>query len=85
MCGDISCNVFLLLFMTLCAPICATLCMREVLMLWHAFLFLGLGRVGFFPASFFLLGGLHCFSKQRRKSEVDGVKRISWVRDLDSS
>jgi lysophospholipid acyltransferase (LPLAT)-like uncharacterized protein len=31
---------------------------RAVLMLWHAFLFLGLR---FFPHFFVLLGGLHCF------------------------
>jgi uncharacterized membrane protein len=31
---------------------------RAVLMLWHAFLFLGLRS---FPLFFFLLGGLHCF------------------------
>jgi hypothetical protein len=58
MCGDNSCNVFLLLFMVLWVPISATLCMREVLALWHAFLFLGLR---FYPLIFFLLGGLRCF------------------------
>jgi hypothetical protein len=31
---------------------------RAVLVLWHAFVFLGLR---FFPLFFFLLGGLHCF------------------------
>jgi hypothetical protein len=36
----------------------ATLFTRAVLVLWHAFLFLGLT---FFPLFFFLLGGLHCF------------------------
>jgi hypothetical protein len=37
----------------------ATLCGRAVLVLWHAFLFLGLRL---FPLFFFvLLGGLHCF------------------------
>jgi hypothetical protein len=51
MCGDNSCNVFLLLFMVLWVPIFVTLCRRAVLMLWHAFLFLGLR---FFP-SFLLL------------------------------
>jgi hypothetical protein len=58
MCDVNSCNVFLLLFMTLWVPISATLLRREVPMLWHAFLFLGLS---FFPLFFFLLGGLHCF------------------------
>jgi hypothetical protein len=53
-----SCNVFLLLFMVRWVPISATLCMRAVLMLGHAFLFLGLR---FFPNFFFLLGVLRCF------------------------
>jgi hypothetical protein len=47
------------LFMALWVPISATLFKRAVLVLWHAFLFLGLR---FFPLFFFLLGGLHCFS-----------------------
>jgi hypothetical protein len=59
MCDDSSCNVFLLLFMGPWVPISVMLYMRAVLMLWHAFLFLGLG---FFPLFlFFLLGGLCCF------------------------
>jgi hypothetical protein len=58
MCDVNSCNVFLLLFMAFWVPISATLCMRAVLTLWHAFLFLGLR---FFPLYIFLLGGLHCF------------------------
>jgi hypothetical protein len=53
-----SCNVFLLLFMALWVPISATLFRRAALMLWHAFLFLGLR---FFTLFFFLLGDLHCF------------------------
>jgi hypothetical protein len=57
MCGESSCHVFLLLFMVLWVPISATLCRRAVLMLWHAFLFLGLW---FFSLLFFLLGEL-CF------------------------
>jgi hypothetical protein len=52
--GETSCNVFLLIFMVLWVPISAMLCKRAVLMLWHAFLFLGLR---FFPIFFFLLGG----------------------------
>jgi hypothetical protein len=56
-CGESSCNVFLLLFMVLCAPISVMLCMRAVLRLWHAFLFFGLR---FFPRFLFLLGGLLC-------------------------
>jgi hypothetical protein len=59
MCGESSCNVFLLHFMVLWVLISAMLCKRAVLMLWHAFLFLGLIR--FFPLFFFLLGGLCCF------------------------
>jgi hypothetical protein len=50
MCGESSCNVFLLLFMFLGVPISAMLCRRAVLMLWHAFLILGLR---FFPLLFF--------------------------------
>jgi hypothetical protein len=57
MCGVSLCNVFLLLFMVLWGPISAMLCRRAVLMLWHAFLFLGLM---FFSRFFFLLGGLCC-------------------------
>jgi hypothetical protein len=45
------------LFMVLWVPISVTLCMKAVLMLWHAFLFLGLRL---FPLLFFLLGGLRC-------------------------
>jgi hypothetical protein len=52
MCGENSCNVFLLLFMALGVPISATLCSRAVLVLWHAFLFLGLR---FFPLYSFCL------------------------------
>jgi hypothetical protein len=59
-CGDSSCNVFLLLFMVPWVPISVTLCMKAVLVLWHAFLFIGLR---FFPLIlFFLLGGLRYFS-----------------------
>jgi hypothetical protein len=50
MCGESSCNVFLLLFVVLWVPIFATLCRRAVLMVWHAFLFLGLR---YFPLLFF--------------------------------
>jgi hypothetical protein len=59
MCGENPCNVFLLLFMILWVPISATLCMRAMLMLWHAFLFLGLRL---FPMFFSVFGGLRCFS-----------------------
>jgi hypothetical protein len=54
MCGESLCNVFLLLFMVLWVPISVMLCRRAVLMLWHAFLFLGLS----FFSLFFLLGWL---------------------------
>jgi hypothetical protein len=47
-CDVHSCNVFLLLFMTLWIPTSATLFRRAVLTLWHAFLFLGLSF--FFPS-----------------------------------
>jgi hypothetical protein len=43
------CNVFLLLFMVLWVPISVMLCKKAALMLWHAFMFLGLG---FFPLLF---------------------------------
>jgi hypothetical protein len=42
MCGENSFNLFMLRFMTLWVPLSATLRRRAVLMLWHAFLFLGL-------------------------------------------
>jgi hypothetical protein len=45
-------NVFPLLFMVLWAPISATLCMKAMLMLWHAFMFL---ELRFFPLLFFYL------------------------------
>jgi hypothetical protein len=60
MCDVNSCNVFLPLFMAMWVLISATLFMRAVLVLWHAFLFLGL-RFFFSLLSSFLLGGLHCF------------------------
>jgi hypothetical protein len=41
MCGENSCNVFPLLFIALWVPVSATISRRTVLMLWHAFLFLG--------------------------------------------
>jgi hypothetical protein len=50
MSGENSCDVVLLLFMVLWVLISATLCMRAVLILWHAFLFLGLR---FSPLFFF--------------------------------
>jgi hypothetical protein len=45
--GENSCNVFLLPFIVLWVPICATLCRRAMLMVWLAFLFLGLGFLSF--------------------------------------
>jgi hypothetical protein len=59
-CGENSCNVFLVLFMVIWILILAMLCKRAVLMLWHAFLFLGLRHVGFSSFSL-LLGGFHSF------------------------
>jgi hypothetical protein len=50
MCGENSCNVFLPFFMVPWVPIFATLCKRALLMLWHAFLFIELTHVGFFPS-----------------------------------
>jgi hypothetical protein len=58
MCGESSCNVFLLLFMVLWVPIFATLGRRAVLTLWPAILFLGLR---FFSPFLVLLGGLDYF------------------------
>jgi hypothetical protein len=55
MCGENSCNcVFLLLVTVRRALTFAMLCRRAVLLLWHAFLFLGLRPVGFPPPSIFL-------------------------------
>jgi hypothetical protein len=42
MCGENSGNVFMLLLMVVWVPIFSTSCMREVLRLWHTFMFLGL-------------------------------------------
>jgi hypothetical protein len=47
MCGDNSYNVFMVLFTVLWVPIFATPCMKAMLMLWHAFVFLGLRHVSF--------------------------------------
>jgi hypothetical protein len=52
MCDVNSCNVFLLLSMALWVLISVALFRRAVLVLWHAFLFLGL-RFIFFPSFFF--------------------------------
>jgi hypothetical protein len=52
------CTLIMVLFMVLWVPISATLYKKVVVMLWHAFLFLGLR---FSPLSFFLLGGHRCF------------------------
>jgi small-conductance mechanosensitive channel len=60
MCGDNSCNVFMLLFMVLWVHIFARLCRRVVLLLWHAILFSGLRPAGFSPPYSFFLGGFHC-------------------------
>jgi hypothetical protein len=62
LCGENSCNVFLIFSMVLWVPIFATLCMRAMLMLWHTFMFLGLRNVGGFPLCSFLLGGFHYLS-----------------------
>jgi hypothetical protein len=56
--GENLCIVFLLLVMVLWVPISATLCRRAVLMMCHAFMFLGLVLFSLF---FFLLGVLWCF------------------------
>jgi hypothetical protein len=59
LCDEHLCNVFLLLFMVLWIPVSETLCKRAlVLMLWHAFLFLGLR---FFLLFCFLLSGRRYF------------------------
>jgi hypothetical protein len=50
MCDVNSCNVFLLFSMALWVLISATLYRRAVLVLWHAFMFLGLR---FFSPPFF--------------------------------
>jgi hypothetical protein len=56
--GENSCNVILLLFMVPWVPVSVTLCRKAVLMLWHAFLLLGLRCL---TLLIFLLGGLRCF------------------------
>jgi hypothetical protein len=62
MCGENSCNVFLVLFTVLWALAFAMLCGRSVLMFWHAFLVLELRLLGFFPPfSFLLIGGFGFF------------------------
>jgi hypothetical protein len=68
MCGESSCNVFMMFFMAFWVPISATFCKRAILMLWHAFLFLGLR---FFPLSFFLLGGPCYFFESFIRIDLD--------------
>jgi hypothetical protein len=61
MCGENSCNVFLLLVMVLTVPIVAVVCMRAVPLLWHVSLLLGLRPAGVFPPYLSLykkIGGL---------------------------
>jgi hypothetical protein len=78
-CGENSCNVCQLLFIELWVLISVMLCMRAVLMLWHAFLFLGLRPVGFSPLFPFLLGGFHCFLLLKKKIRVrDGNFSIKY-------
>jgi len=60
MCDENSCNVFLLLFMARWVLISATLFRRAVLVLWHAFLFLGLRS--FLPFFLFLAWWLSLLS-----------------------
>jgi hypothetical protein len=54
MCGENSCNVFMMLFMILWVPNSAALRKRAVLILWRAFLFFGLRAMGWFPLNFFV-------------------------------
>jgi hypothetical protein len=64
-----SCNVFLVLFMALWVPIFATLCKRVALRRWHAFLFLGLRPMDFFPPCSFFAWWFplpFSFNKQKR-------------------
>jgi hypothetical protein len=53
--GENSCNVLMLLFMVLWILLFAMLCTKVVLMLWHAFIFLGLRHGGLFPPFSFCL------------------------------
>jgi hypothetical protein len=52
MCGDDSCNVFLLLFTVRRELAFAMLYMMAMMMLCHAFMFLGLWHVGVFSLLF---------------------------------
>jgi hypothetical protein len=59
MCGENSCNVFVLVFVVvLWVHVFAILCMMVVPILWHASMFLELRHVGCFLHLFpFLIGG----------------------------
>jgi hypothetical protein len=61
MCGENSCNVFMLLVMVFLVPIFAMLYKRAVPMLWHVSLLLGLRPVGFSLLFSFSIGSFHCF------------------------
>jgi hypothetical protein len=52
MCGENSCNVFLLFIMVLWVPIFAMLCRRAMRVLRHTSLLLGLSHVGVFSSFF---------------------------------
>jgi hypothetical protein len=55
MCGENLCNVFVILFMVLGVPIFEPLWRNALLMLWRAFLFLGLRPVRVFLLASFCL------------------------------
>jgi hypothetical protein len=61
MCGEISYNVLIPLFMVLWVPIFVMLCHRAMPMLWHAYMFLGLRHMGYVSPFSFLIGGFHFF------------------------
>jgi hypothetical protein len=55
-------------------PIFAMLWRRAMMMLWHAFPFLGLR---FFPHFFFLLDGLHCHFYMNICSDI--IRLFLWI------
>jgi hypothetical protein len=74
MCGEYSCNIFQLPFMVLWISISMTLCMRAVLMLLHAFVFLGLR---FFPLLSLCLAASSAFSSRDLYNDINRMSFLN--------
>jgi hypothetical protein len=93
MCGENSCNGFLMLLMVLLVLVIATLCKRAMLILWHAFVFPELRHMGFPLLSPLLLtGGFHYFLCNRKfpftlaqiKSSIQSMRTTNYMRTYET-